>query len=144
MSPTRPYATIVFSKVSTTVTHNRSFNKVDSFFSYVGGLIGTMIGLIFVFNFYNQAAYEISISHKLFRDGQGGSISSNSFNVVYFMLMGIKRVLNFCKCSINWPKTQSYIDCVREARLQLDVAYILRKIMLLEAATEMLLHKENI
>ena len=60
------------------------------------------------------------------------------------MLVAIKRVLNFCKCSVNWPKTQTYIDCVREVRNQLDVTFILRKIMLLEAAMEMLLYKEHI
>jgi hypothetical protein len=74
MTPNKPYATINFSKAAVTVTHNRSFRKVDSYFSYVGGLIGTIIGLIFMFNFYTQTAYEISISHKLFRDEEGESI----------------------------------------------------------------------
>jgi hypothetical protein len=131
MTPNKPFATVAFSKATTTVTYTRSFNKVDSYFSYVGGLIGTIIGLIFIFNFYTQTAFEISISHKLFRDENGENINSNSFNMLYFLLMAIKRVFNFLKLNINWPKTQIYIDCCREIKHQLDITYILKKVMLL-------------
>ena len=64
----KPYAVINFSKAPTTVTHTRSFNKFDTYFSYVGGLIGTIIGLIFLIQFYTQKAFEISISHKLLKN----------------------------------------------------------------------------
>ena len=67
MTAKRPYALINFNKASSTTTYTRSFNKIDAYFSYVGGLIGTIIGLIFILNLYTQKAYEISIAHKLFR-----------------------------------------------------------------------------
>ena len=67
MTAKRPYAQISFNKATFTTSYTRSFNKVDNYFSYVGGLIGTIIGLIFILNLYTQKAYEISIAHKLFK-----------------------------------------------------------------------------
>ena len=57
MTPAKPYAKIAFNKATYTTTYSRSFNKVDTYFSYVGGLIGTIIGFIFILNFYTQKAY---------------------------------------------------------------------------------------
>jgi len=67
-SSLKPYANILFSKATNTVTYTRSFSKVDAYFSYVGGLVGTIIGLIFILQFYTQKAFEISISHRLFKN----------------------------------------------------------------------------
>jgi hypothetical protein len=111
MKPTKAFASVAFHKAATTTIYNRSFSKVDSYFSYVGGLIGTIIGLIFILNIYTQTAYEISISHKLFKDSKGEQINSGSYNIFYFFLMTIKSVFNFFKCNVNWPKTQTFIDC---------------------------------
>ena len=47
-----PYAEISFKKSFQTVNYERSFNKVDAYFSYVGGLVGTIIGLIFIMGPY--------------------------------------------------------------------------------------------
>ena len=46
------FAELYFAKSSTITTYERSFNKVDAYFSYVGGLVGTIIGLIFIMEFY--------------------------------------------------------------------------------------------
>ena len=53
----RAFAQIMFSKAGFTTTYTRSFNKIDAYFSYVGGLVGTIIGLIFILNNYTQKAY---------------------------------------------------------------------------------------
>ena len=47
-----PNLEIVFKKSSETVTYKRGFNKIDTYFSYVGGLVGTIIGLIFIMGPY--------------------------------------------------------------------------------------------
>lgn len=57
---------IEFKKSSKTVTYNRSFNKLDNYFSYVGGLIGTILALVFIIGKYTEVAYEVSLSKKLF------------------------------------------------------------------------------
>lgn len=56
-SGNKPYTEIVFNKNPLTTTYTRSFNKVDTYFSYVGGLIGTIIGLIFILNNFTEMAY---------------------------------------------------------------------------------------
>ena len=43
-----PFAQIYFKKSSKLVTYSRDFNKFDDYFSYVGGLLGTIIGLFFI------------------------------------------------------------------------------------------------
>lgn len=45
-------ASLTFRKSPTTSTFSRSFNKMDAYFSYVGGLVGTILGLIFIVGFY--------------------------------------------------------------------------------------------
>jgi len=44
-SSSHPNAEIIFKKSTKTVTYSRTFNKVDAYLSYVGGLVGTIIGL---------------------------------------------------------------------------------------------------
>jgi hypothetical protein len=51
------YAVITLSKASKSVTYTRNFNKLDSYLSYVGGLVGTIIGVIFIMGFYTEKAY---------------------------------------------------------------------------------------
>ena len=62
------YAEINFLKSSVSTLFHREFNKVDTYFSYVGGLVGTMIALFFIMSFYTEKAYEISIARKLLVD----------------------------------------------------------------------------
>ena len=52
-----PYAQIQFLRSSTSVTYHRSYNKVDQYLSYVGGLVGTVLGLFFLISFYNEITY---------------------------------------------------------------------------------------
>ena len=49
---TEPLVEVLFGKSPESTTYERSFNKIDAYFSYVGGLVGTIIGLIFIMEFY--------------------------------------------------------------------------------------------
>jgi hypothetical protein len=51
------YAMIHFEKSSTYSKYTRSFGKLDTLFAYVGGLIGTILGLIFILDSYNELCY---------------------------------------------------------------------------------------
>jgi len=53
----KPYASITFNKSPTTVTYTRSFNKLDNYFSYIGGIVGGILALMLIMRFYTQAAY---------------------------------------------------------------------------------------
>ena len=51
-STQRGYAGFMLFKSSSKTIYKRTFNKFDEFFSYVGGLIGTILGLmLFMGNF---------------------------------------------------------------------------------------------
>jgi hypothetical protein len=51
------YASFYIMKSSRSTTYSRSFTKVDSFFSYVGGLVGTILGLMLLVTKYSQFAF---------------------------------------------------------------------------------------
>jgi hypothetical protein len=58
-------ARVFLYKSSTSMTFNRSFYKVDEFFSYVGGLVGVITGAMILLRAYNQANFEISLANYL-------------------------------------------------------------------------------
>lgn len=60
------YADITISKSPEGISYNRSFQKIDSYLSYVGGLIGIVLILFFVFNLYTETAYSLGLAAKLF------------------------------------------------------------------------------
>ena len=62
----QPLAEIRFNKSPSTLTIQRSYNTLDTYLSYVGGLIGTIIGLMFLLGKYNEKAFEISLAKQLF------------------------------------------------------------------------------
>ena len=47
------YVKLIFVKSPIDRTYKRSFNKLDNYFSYVGGLIGTILGIIFIMNMFS-------------------------------------------------------------------------------------------
>ena len=63
-------AEIYLLKSSIATTYERSFNKADTYLSYVGGLVGTIISLIFIMEFYTEKAYEVSIAKKVMLDNE--------------------------------------------------------------------------
>jgi hypothetical protein len=54
-------------KASASTTYSRSFNKVDTFFSYVGGLVGTILGLMLFMGKFTSMALILEVSQSLFR-----------------------------------------------------------------------------
>ena len=54
-------------KSSYQTIYYRSFHKVDQFFSYVGGLVGTILGLMLFMNKFTSMAYALDLAHKLFK-----------------------------------------------------------------------------
>lgn len=51
------YAVLSFTKSPTYPVYTRSFNKVDGFLSYVGGLVSTIIILFFILSAYAGIAF---------------------------------------------------------------------------------------
>ena len=111
-----PMAEVTFRKSSQKVTYSRNFNKVDTYLSYVGGLVGTIIGLIFIMGPYTEKSYEISFAKKVMSDNAKEEIPSQSFNILYFFLMYVKQLLAFCNCDPDWPRVRSILTQVMRQR----------------------------
>jgi hypothetical protein len=61
------YASFYLMKASSSTTYTRSFNKVDTFFSYVGGLVGTILGFMLFMGKFNSMAFVLDVSQSLFK-----------------------------------------------------------------------------
>lgn len=103
--------------------------------------MGTIIGLIFIVSKYNETAFEISLSRKLFKSDQGTEVPSDKFNFGYYLLMSIKKMMKLFGCDPQWLRAQLFIDCCEEVTHQLDVTYLLRKLMAAETALSKLLEQ---
>ena len=86
------YARVLFEQSSTSVIYYRSYNRVDDFLAYVGGLISSAIAIIFIMSFYNEFSYYISIGDKLFVHDKEKYINSGSYNILLF----------FCHCFVKF------------------------------------------
>lgn len=47
------YASMSFRKSSNTIVYSRSFAKVDDYFSYIGGLVGSALVIFFMMKEYS-------------------------------------------------------------------------------------------
>ena len=98
----QPLVQVILRRSLSTTTYTRSFSKVDEFFSYVGGLIGTIIGFIFIMENYNEKSYEISIAHNIFTTNDSTEIPYNSFNFLSFILMFFRNLLDIFGLKVYW------------------------------------------
>ena len=136
---TSPNAEIIFKKSTVSVKYTRRFNKVDYFFSYIGGLVGTLIGLILFMGPYTEKAYELSLAKKVMVDNDREEIASSSFNIFYFALTYIKSFLNWMNVNPDWPKVEKYMEASDELTMQIDITYIVKKLIFIDAAMTKLL-----
>ena len=91
---------------------------------------------------YNEKAYEISLAKKVMLDSEKDEIPSKSFNMGYFILIYLKRFLDFIRVSPEWPKVDKFLKVGTEVRSQIDVTYIVRKMMFMDAVLIKLMEKK--
>lgn len=97
------YAQITFTKAATYPIYTRSFNKVDDFLSYVGGLVSTVLLIFFTFSNYSSFLYLLEIASKNLRVAAGKRLSAGSVNFLHYMMVGVKDLLSWCWKELNWP-----------------------------------------
>lgn len=64
---------------------NRSYEKIDSILSYIGGLFGSIIAVLIIFSIYDNYSYEISIGSLLFKLDEK-RYKFKKYNIFYFIL----------------------------------------------------------
>ena len=64
------YSHFVFRKATNSHIFTRAFAKFDTVISYIGGLFGAIIGLLFLMNHYTRTNFEISLGSLLYLDDE--------------------------------------------------------------------------
>lgn len=85
---------ITFLKSSTSTIYTRSFNKIDDYFSYVGGLVGTVLLFFFILSGYSEKSYVIEIASQVFKPADGAD-KPPSFHFLHYITVNIKKVFDF-------------------------------------------------
>ena len=103
------YAYIKYVRSAVDRTYERSFNKLDNYFSYVGGIIGTVLGIIFIMALFSEKAYSLSIASCLFSGEEGKSLNSSGFHIGFLLSSWIKGLTDKLGCCKGgWKKTKQY------------------------------------
>lgn len=71
-------------------------------------------------------------------------VRSADFNFFYYIASIILGVLDFCGCKPKWDKTRTFMECSEEMINQLDVTYILQKLMFLESAVSKMIEPHEL
>ena len=72
-------------KSSASTTYVRSFNKVDQFFSYVGGLVGTILGFMLFMSNFTSMAFTLDLSQSLFTYNDKDNTGFKSFSLLTYI-----------------------------------------------------------
>ena len=131
---------IKWAKSPLTFICRRTFNKLDEFFAYVGGLIGFICVLLLVLNYFSEKAYGLSLASEVFVDENDKRINSNKFHALYTIPLALKELFGLCdSCKKTCDSTDDYAECIDEMDRQLDVAIILKKLIFLEKGMSLLI-----
>ena len=61
------YANLYFYRAPESYIYSRTYQKIIDTFSYIGGLLGAILILVFIVNFYNEYAYEIIFAASIYK-----------------------------------------------------------------------------
>lgn len=64
------YVSISFSKSNRNTVYTRAFNKIDDFFSYIGGLIGSALAAFFILKSYSEKAFLMDLASNILQSSK--------------------------------------------------------------------------
>jgi hypothetical protein len=131
-------------KSAKSTTYLRSFYKLDEFFSYVGGLVGTILGFMFIVANFTNMSYELDLSQKLYHYKDGQPNEFDSFSLLTYGLYLAYSIGKLCGLGKDWHLMQQYDDCREEIAKQLDVQLIMHRLIFLEKSIEVLLEEHQV
>ena len=86
------YAQVSFSKSSRSTSYTRSFDKIDTLFSYIGGLFGSALGAFFLLKSYSEKAFLMDLASKILVN-ENEEISLKHFNFLHNIGTIFKQIL---------------------------------------------------
>ena len=138
------YFKFYWRKSASSVQINRSFQKLDQTFSYIGGLFGTIILLLIFLKFYSKYSYELDVADKIFKENNGGSFGSEHFNFIVFLGYSIFNMFTKFGIILNWKTMKKYHRCRQECQRQLNIDLLLKKISHFEELSRIVLDDHHI
>ncbi len=91
------FASFIFRKSTNRYVFYRAFTKFDTVISYIGGLFGAIIGVLFLMNHYTRTNFEISLGSSIYENNE--EEDENAEHV---------KSLNFC----NYLGYLTYMICL--------------------------------
>lgn len=126
-------------KSSSETTYQRSFNKVDELFSYVGGLIGTILGVMIFMGRFTMVSFELDVAQRLFVDQNKEHYNFKKFNIFTYVLFLIYKLGKTCGGFKDWHEMKVRLKCQEEVNKQLDICLFLQRFSFLERAVSSIL-----
>lgn len=127
------YAVFKFKKSTKSYEYHRRLTKVDEAASYIGGLIGVLMGLLFIVSPYTELCYELSLANQLLADKDQKPVKT-AMNFLRFIAYNVYRAFKNC-CS--WEESNQYAlyeECSDSIQKQLDIGCLLKRVTALEQA----------
>lgn len=135
------YASFYLLKSTSKTTYYRSFNKIDQLFSYIGGLIGTILGFMLFMNNFTLMSFELDLSKRLMKYKQHENIDFSGFNLFSYIGFLIYKLGRFFGSFKSWKQMKKKVKCKEEMEQQLDVCFFLQRLSFLERTIEHLITK---
>jgi hypothetical protein len=115
------YVSYYIQKSETKITYIRSFNKIDELFSYVGGLIGTILGFMLFMNNFTLMSFELDIAQHFFKYKDDEDSDFSKFNIFTYFGYLFYKAGSFCGLCKRWKEMEKKVKCKEEVSKQLDI-----------------------
>lgn len=112
-------------KSSKSTNYARSFNKLDAFFSYVGGLVGTILGLMFIVASFTSMAYELELAERICRFSEDKMNDFGCFSLLSYCAFVVYKIGKLCGLGKSYTTMLQADECSEEVSKQLDVQLML-------------------
>ena len=66
-TPEKPFARFYMVKDQASVTYTRAVQKVSAVLSFIGGIIGAVLGLLIILNAYTSFSFELAVAYQVFK-----------------------------------------------------------------------------
>jgi hypothetical protein len=96
------YCFFSFFKSGKTISYTRSYQKLIDVVSYIGGLFGAIIMVLFFVHFYGEYAYEMTFGGLLFGSQGEDKPNLKKYNFFNFVIQGMYGLLRILKLNCGW------------------------------------------
>ena len=124
----------------------RSFRKADDTLSYIGGLFSAILGVLVIMTLFNEFSYELEIAKNLYYYEKNQPLDSDGFHFFAYLGYLIYNLFEKVGIDLPWKKMRTYHHSLVEVRKQMDVRFVMKKILYAERVSNALLdtHKKEI